>query len=407
MENLALGRGFTVGVGQRIKWRAEQRQTQTLLDDLEVGVRPTSLVADLSQADRTLVAIARGLRDAGENGKVLVLDEPSAALPEAEVSRLFAFVRRLQTRGLGIIYVSHRLQEIFELAQRVTVLRDSRTVGTFVVADLTERALVTHIIGKPLEEYLPRPQGTASTQTLVRADALTGNRVRDASFDIKRGEIVGVAGLLGSGRSELGRLLSGAQRPNSGHLSLNGQPVDWQRPRDAIRDRVALVPEDRRRDGAVLTMGVGPNITLPDMRSFFKGGRLRRRRERQETDALIRSYDIRPPDARRQFFQLSGGNQQKVVLAKWLRLSPQLIVFDEPVQGVDVGSKAQIYGRIEEAAAAGAGVLLIDSDFEDLARVCSRVIIMRHGRIVDTVSGTDLSRERILELVYLSAEASV
>ncbi|MGE0170397.1 sugar ABC transporter ATP-binding protein [Nocardioides sp.] len=402
VENLALGRGFLAGRPWRINWAAECRRASSLLSELGIDVDPRTRLGDLSQADRTLVAIARGLNDAGSGGRVLVLDEPTAALPDAEVERLFAFVRRLQARGLGIIYVSHRFDEIFELAQRVTVLRDGRHVGTYDVADLDERSLVTTMIGRPMDELVPQPARRVTSETVLRADGLCGSRVAQISFDLRRGEVLGIAGLLGSGRSELGRLIAGTQVRTGGSLEIEGRQVTWRRPLDAIRAGVVLVPEDRRRDGGILSMGVAANITLPDVWSFFRRGRFRHGQERLEAERLSELYDIRPRDSAKLFAQLSGGNQQKVVLAKWMRLRPRVIVFDEPVQGVDVGAKGQIYAEVDRAAADGAGVLLIDSDFEDLARVCSRVLVLRSGRICAELTGSDLTRDRIAEYVYLT-----
>lgn len=404
LENMALGRGFAVGAGWRIRWRQEEREARTLLEDLGVDVSPNAPLRTLSQADKTLVAIARGLRDTGQRGRVLVLDEPTAALPDAEVARLFAFVRRLQDRGLAVIYVSHRFNEVLDLCQRVSVLRDSRLVGTFEAAELDERSLVTTMVGRPIEELISRPHPTARPTVLLSARGLSARRLSEISFDLHEGEILGIAGLLGAGRSELARVLTGSQPAAGGELTLADEAFAPRTPRDAIERGVVMVPEDRRRQGAVMSLPVGTNMTLPSMRAFFRGGRLRLRQERAAAQTLIEAFDIRPADAAKPFYQLSGGNQQKVVLAKWMRLEPRVVVFDEPVQGVDVGAKAQIYTQVKRAAATGAGVILIDSDLEDLPRICDRVLIMRGGRVLGSLQGDELTHERIVELVYVTGE---
>lgn len=403
LENLAMGRGFKTGPTGRIRWNEmadEARQVLTEFGHTEIS--PRTLVGRLSPAQQTVVAIARALEGVHDEGRghVLVLDEPTAALPTAETERLFAAIRQAVARGAAVIYVSHRLEEIFELAHRVTVLRDGRKVGTYEVASLDHATLVEHIVGQPIDAYYPSEPEATQGDTVLDVRDLSGAQVSDVSFSVREGEIVGVAGLLGSGRSELLRVLFGAQSRSHGTVELDGAPIDPRSPADAIRMGIALIPEDRREDAAFPEMSLEENVLVSDMRRYFRGGRLRKREGRRRLAELMEAYRIRPPSPQKRFYQFSGGNQQKAIMARWLPMGPRLIMLDEPVQGVDVGAKAEIYAAIERAAAAGSAVLIVSSDFEDLARVCHRVLIMRSGRLGGEISGAELDRERIIGAVY-------
>jgi ribose transport system ATP-binding protein len=403
-ENIALSRGFKTA-GGRIKWSWESRRAAELLDSLGAEISPSAVVGSLSQAQRTLVAIARALQSADAGGKVLVLDEPTAALPSEEVESLFAVIRRVASLGVGIIYVSHRLGEIFEIADRVTVLRDARRVGTFDIRELDEAGLVEQIIGRRLEAYYPDVADTATDHVLLRVSGLSGRRVKDASFTVRHGEIVGVAGLLASGRSELARLIFGAQRATAGEIELDGRVLRGHDPRKAVEAGIAFVPEDRRHGGSHPSLTLAENLTLGNLRAHTSWGRVRRSSERREVLELIDRFDVRPRQPGKKFQTFSGGNQQKAILAKWLRLEPRLLILDEPVQGVDIGSTTDIYKHIEAAAAAGMGVLMIDSEISDLCHLCDRILVMRDGRILRVLEGADKTRDRILELTYTGAAA--
>lgn len=400
MENVAFGEGFLTRRG-RISWRREAERTADLLSIFgNQGIKPTDLVGELSQARQTIVAIARGLGAASSQTSAMVLDEPTAALPVNEVHVLSQVIRRMKAEGVGIVFVSHRLEEIFDLADRVTVLRDGASVGTFAVQDLSERQLTELIIGRKANQHRSEPPNRQKRAPLLKADGLSGQRVRDVSFSVDAGEIVGVAGLVGSGRSELARLVFGAQTITAGKLTLGGKPLSLRGPGDGLEAGLALVPEDRRRDGAVPTMTVGENLTLPTIEKYFRRGWLRKNRERAVVESDMARFRINPPIAKRKFATLSGGNQQKVVLAKWFETSPRLLILDEPVQGVDIGARNDIYESLDSAAKAGMGVLMINSDFIDLARICHRVLIMRRGSLVGELEGAALTAHTISEMVY-------
>jgi ABC-type sugar transport system ATPase subunit len=404
-ENLAFASGFYRGRLGNIRWREQRRRASAHLKRFGHHISPSALVAELSQAEKTLVAIGRALSTVGSGmGRLLILDEPTAPLPADEIDVLFTAIRQLRREGVGILFVSHQLKEVFEIADRATVLRNGRFVGTHDVDELDEQKLIELIVGRPLDKYYPPVAETEPTETLLSVRGLCGARVKEVSFDVRAGEVVGVAGLLGSGRSELGRLVFGAQARTAGSIQLGGEEVTLTNPTDGIRAGIALIPEDRRRKGSHLSLSVRENVTLVDLQPFQRLGRLMRRSERREVDALLQRFRVRPPDGERRFATLSGGNQQKAILAKWMRLRPRLLILDEPVQGVDVGSRTEIYTLIEEAAQGGAGILMIDSEFEDLCRLCDRVLVLDRGRLVQELTGEHRTVDRILQVVLTGGD---
>lgn len=399
-ENLGIGIGFERS-GPLVDWRAQRRRTQEVLETFGLAISPNAVIRDLPVTARTLIAIARAFQKRHEAGlpelACLILDEPTAALPDNDAELLFEAIARVTATGVGVGYVTHRLGEVFRLTTRATVLRDGAVTETLQIEGLGRRDLFTAIVGRSSDETLtvrpPRDERTTATEVL-RAEGLTGARVRDASLTVGSGEIVGVAGLAGSGRSELARLLFGAQDAISGVVSIDGRGVPTGDTAAAIKAGVALVPEDRRRDGCVLEMSIAENVTLAQLPTTALGF-LDLGAERRAVRRAVEEFDIRPTDPSRTLTTLSGGNQQKVVLAKWLARSPRLLILDEPVQGVDVGAKEDIFGMLRSAAAGGAAVLVIDSDFDNLATLCDRVVVMRAGRIVENLGGDRLTTENM------------
>ena len=388
-ENLALGRGFQTGVAKRIRWGAERTQANHIIGSLGFSFDAETLVRDLSAAERTGVAIARALWHWEDGAKVLVLDEPTAALPKAEVEILFDAVRRVRDRGLGVIYVSHRLDEVFSIADRVTVLRDGRKVGTYPAQELDEDRLISLMVGSAITKAVNGGTRPASVPVL-QVRALRGEVIENVGFDAYSGEVLGVSGLTGSGREELLSLLFGAA-PRDGEVSVEGRRVPPLRPRAAVDRGIAFVPGDRHRYGGMLDMSLVENCTLPDLGSFrTRSGAIRKRRELAEVRAWLDRLEVRPPDPDLALASLSGGNQQKTVLAKWLRLEPRVLLLDEPTQGVDVGAKATIHRLIRGAANAGAAVVIASSDDEEIDDVCDRALVLRGGAIV-----AELDRERM------------
>lgn len=405
VENLALGRGYETGRCARIRWREERRRAKALLDEFGSTFDLNAPVGTLRTADRVLVAIVRALQNWDPTvWNVLFLDEPTASLPAHEVDVLFEAVRRVAARGAGVVFVSHRLSEVFALATRATVLRNGRLIGSRDVSELDHDSLVEMIVGRSLA---PHDGGRLDRErpTILKVDGLVGGTVRGASFALREGELLGIAGLTGSGREELPMLLAGAESPEAGSVVLRGDRVDLRSIGTALRAGIALVPADRSHLGAIPSQSVRENLTLPLLAPLFTNGRLSRGRERREAEAWIREMDVRPRDPEMPLANLSGGNQQKVVLARWLRTDPRLIVLDQPTQGVDVGSRAQIYELLTRTARGGVGVVVCSSEAAELEVLCDRVLVFRDGVIAAELDGAAVTEDRIVRECLGSASS--
>jgi ribose transport system ATP-binding protein len=387
-ENIAVGAGFATTAG-RVRWAAVRRHAAELLAAVGLDLPPSMPVARLGAAQRTLVAIARALDRSEGEIKLLVLDEPTASLPADEVEVLLPMLRRLVEAGTTILYVTHRLGEVLRVADAITILRDGLHVVTRPVAGLDEDRLVELIVGRPLEAIFPDPVGvvpsssTTPEETAVLAvEGLIGAAVRGVDLRVKGGEVLGVGGTVGAGRSSLLRLLFGDATREAGEVRLDGVDFDPRSPADAMRAGVAYVPEDRARDAAFLPLGVTENLSAATVGRYVRGGALRRSRERSDARRDIAALSIRAASATAPLQSLSGGNQQKVVLARWLRQDTRLLLLDEPTQGVDVSSRAEIYSLVRAAADEGMAVIVASSDFDELVGLCDRILVMAEGRIV-------------------------
>lgn len=396
VENLALGRGYETGWGRRISWQEERRRAEGLLGEFGASFDISAPVGTLRAADRALVAIVRALQNWDPTvWNVLFLDEPTAALPAHEVDVLFDAMRRVSERGAGVVFVSHRLSEVFAVASRVTVLRNGNLVGSRDVADLSHDDLVEMIVGRKIERHAP--EALSGAQAVVcEIRGISSGTVKDVSFCLNDGEVLGVAGLTGSGREELPLILAGVNPPSTGSVELNGQAVDVSSVSGALSAHIALVPADRPRLGTIPGQTVRDNLTLPLLAPLFKRGRLRTKQERQEARKWLVDMDVRPVDTEAKLANLSGGNQQKVVLAKWLRTEPRLLVLDQPTQGVDVGSRSEIYQLLSKTARSGVGVIICSAEAAELETVCDRVLVFRDGQITAELSGRAVTEDRIV-----------
>ncbi|MFF3585165.1 sugar ABC transporter ATP-binding protein [Streptomyces mirabilis] len=394
-DNLALGRGFQMS-GGRIDRRAERERAAGVLSQLGADIPLDRPLEQLRPVERSLIAIARAL-DGLTDSAVLVLDEPTAALPAPEVDRLFDAIRRVTLRGGAVLYVSHRLDEVFSVADRVTVLRDGRLVATTEVAELDHDGLIELMFGHGLSRETRQVQSLSpDARTVLEIRSMRGRTIEDFSVRLRAGEIVGVAGLAGSGREDLAASIVGAVPGTHGEVIVDGEPLRRRTPRSAIDAGVALVPADRPRLGAILEHTVAENVTLPKLRPLMARLRIQRRREHDEVLSLSERLELRPADPQRRIGTLSGGNQQKAVLARWLRVRPRALIVDEPTQGVDVGAKERIHDVLRSAAAQGLALLVCTAETEDLPGLCNRVLVLRGGRVVAELSGRDLTTERIL-----------
>lgn len=400
-ENLAIDGGFATGFGGRIRWRQQHRDAAELIRSFNIRAKPTSRLADLSLAARTQVAIARSLRDQSVRGSgLLILDEPTAALPVHEVDALLTALRDLAAAGQSILYVSHRLDEVLDLADHVTVLRDGELVGTFSASDLDESRLVDLMLGRAVAKALEHRPVTASGPALFKVEDLSAGRLKNVSFSVAAGEMLGIAGLLGSGRSTLLRAIFGAVRPSSGRFVLDGKPALLDSPKTAMRAGVAMVPEHRLRDAAFADQSVDMNLSISVIDRYWQRLVVAQRRLRRDSDQLISEYRVKVPSGRSVMNSLSGGNQQKVVVARWLRRNPRLILLDEPTQGVDVGARTEIYNALRVATRQGSAAILVASDLKELAQVVDRAIVLRNGQIVAELGPDEMSAHRLAQLSH-------
>jgi ribose transport system ATP-binding protein len=414
LENLRVAEIAASRSRWRISWRGERRRARETFERYGLRLDPSATVADLKPVERALLAIVRALeeiRAVGRGHGVLVLDEPTVFLPKEGVERLFALVRDAAAAGASILFVSHDLDEVLEITDRVTVLRDGALVGTVVTRETTETTFVEMIIGRQLAALGEVGHADLTEHRIgASVEGLTGRNVKDVSFEMHEGEIVGITGLLGSGFEEVPHLLYGARQAAAGRLVLRGDALDLTRltPTGAIDAGLALIPADRKTDGSVGSLPIVENMALSVLDRYFNGVSLERRRMRRETAALMGEFDVRPNDPSLPYGAFSGGNQQKALLAKWFQTEPRLLLLDEPTQGVDVGARQQIYGIIRTAVEErGMHVLCASSDYEQLALLCDRVIVFGRGRIWRELVGADITKERIIEQCYAAMAAEV
>jgi ribose transport system ATP-binding protein len=401
-ENLALGAQFPRGVAGRIDWSRLNARTAELLAKYNVPARPTAPLHTLRAADRSRVAIIRAMQDLVEGDEgVLILDEPTAALPDIEVEHLLDALRTYAENGQTILYVSHRLDEVLSVADRITVLRDGRKVATVDAKGLKESELIELIVGRPIERAIPTSRAEIADDAALVVRGLSGGPLHGVDLTLRRGEVLGIAGLLGSGRSELLRMLFGAYPVESGSVSLEGVDYRPRTPDDAMKAGVAYVPEDRQADAVLAGCSVRHNLSAGQASDYFQRLLFRHSQERQDSARSISDFLIRVKGDQQPIETLSGGNQQKVVLARWLRRHPKVLLLDEPTQGVDVGARAEIYQLVRKATAAGTSVILVVSEPEELAHASDRVAILRGGRITAVVE-QPLDAHRLTELMNSS-----
>jgi len=397
-ENIALGReARRFGL---VDWRAMRRTAASVLHELGLDIDPASILGTHPVAVQQLVAIARAI---STDVKVLVLDEPTSSLDLNEVAELFRVIRELKKRGVAILFVSHFLDQVYEICDRVTVLRDGRLVGEYRTTELLRVDLVQKMLGHEASSYLARPSAPApegDAPAFFSARGVTAAPgIADADLDVAEGEVLGLAGLLGSGRTPLARVLTGVDRLQSGIIRIEQRDHNLSTPRRAMTLGVVYSPENRRADGIVSELSVLENITLSVQAQRGILRRIRTARQRELAASWVEALDIRPPDLDRPAGQLSGGNQQKLLLARLLAISPRVLVLDEPTRGIDVGAKVEIQNLVSELSANGLSVVFVSAELEEVLRVGDRVAVLKDGRILETVRSADLSVDQLLALV--------
>ena len=390
-ENIYMGRQPRGRLG--IDWREMYREVEDLVASLGVTLDPRTPIQGLSVADQQLVEIAKAL---SLEARVVVMDEPTAALSSRETEQLFRIVRELRERGVAVLFISHRLEEVFELADTVTVLRDGEHVITTPAAELDASGLIRHMVGRELRELFPKEHADIGA-ALLEVRGLTRRGVfEDVSLSLRRGEILGLAGLVGAGRTEVARALFGIDGVDSGEILLDGEPVTIATPSDAVSAGMAFVPEDRQQQGLVLEMAIEQNATLPILRRLTRLGLIQRRRERAVAREYTSRLQVKAAGLDLPATSLSGGNQQKVVLAKWLATDPSVLILDEPTRGIDIGTKAEVHRIVSGLAAQGLAILLVSSELPEVLAMADRVLVMHEGRITGEFGRDEADQEKIM-----------
>lgn len=391
-SNIFLGNEATTGALGVLNWKQMESEAQRLLQKVGLEISPRAIIKTLTTGQMQMVEICKALT---RNARILILDEPTSSLSHQEAERLLTLIAELRASGISMLYISHRIEEVFRIANRITVLRDGCTIGDINICDATPTKVVSMMVGRDLTSWFPQRQSQPGEPILSVKNLLVSGSSGPVSFSAYRGEILGFAGVVGSGRTELMEVLSGVKRSLGGEMSFDAKPYSPRKVSDAIDEGVYLVPEDRKLHGLVLPMSVAENISLPDLTNYRPRWRLNFARQSQTAARAVVDLHIRPPEIDRKTLNLSGGNQQKVVLAKWLAMNPKLLILDEPTRGIDVGARAELYTQIVELADRGLTILLVSSDLEEILKLSNRVVVMRNRKVAAVVPHEEISKERI------------
>jgi ribose transport system ATP-binding protein len=391
-ENLLLNREPRRAFGI-IDWNALRSRASALMRELETDIDPDALVSELSVAQQQIVEIAKSL---AVDARLIIMDEPTAALNPTEVGHLFALIQRLKARGSAVIFISHRLDEIMQIADHITVLKDGQVAGSAPAAQLSRDDMVRLMVGRQLQDIFPPKAPHAAVAPLLTLRGLTTPKVRDISLHLYPGEVLGIAGLEGHGQRELARALFGIEPITAGAVEINGRAVRLRHPDDAIRSGIAFISDDRKGDGLALVLSVRENVALPNLRAFSRYNVVANGRERQLVGGIVEKLAVKTPTLEQAVRLLSGGNQQKIVLSKWLLGEPRILVFVEPTRGIDVGAKVEIYALMRRLANDGAGVIMVSSDLLELLGMSNRVLVMRDGALAAELTGDAATEEAVM-----------
>jgi len=394
-ENIYLGREPGAAVPGFINFKKLYGDAQAVMDSLGVAVDVRSEVSRLSVAQQQMVEIAKAT---SRNSAIIAMDEPSATLTDHELKNLFELIKGLRNRGVGVIYISHRMEEIFSICDRVTVFRDGQYVATKRIQDTDRDDVIRMMVGRELKEVIPKRPAPIGEPVLEVRNLTRKGVFENISFTVHRGEVVGIGGLVGAGRTEVARAIFGADPIDSGEILVNGKLVHPRSPREAIELGIGLVPEDRKSLGLILNMAVRENTTLANLDLLSVLGFVNRKKEREVSEKYVKELRVRTPSIEQEVKNLSGGNQQKVVLAKWLFTDSQLLIFDEPTRGIDVGAKIEIYELMNELVAKGAGMIMISSELPELLGMSDRILVMHEGRITGELSREEATQEKAMQL---------
>ena len=393
-ENIFLGKEPAGKAG--ISWKKMNEETTKLLEHLGLNIKATDVVKYLGVGQQQMVEIIKAISN---DSRIIIMDEPTAALTESEINELFQIINELKSKNVCVIYISHRMAELLEIGDRVTVLRDGKYVGTVDVENTSLDELITMMVGRSLEQQYPKERIPAG-EIALKVENISCNEtgVKDVSFEARRGEVVGFAGLMGAGRTELMRAVFGADKIDEGVIYIHGNEIQIKHPIDAIQNKIGLLTEDRKAQGLNLKMGIDQNITLPSLSKITGKINLNLKREKVITKEQVDSLSIKTPSLVQKAKYLSGGNQQKVVLAKWLVCESDIVIFDEPTRGIDVGAKVEIYKVMNKLAARGAAVIMVSSELPEILGMSDRIYVMREGRITGELNYMEATQENIMSL---------
>jgi ribose transport system ATP-binding protein len=392
-ENIFLGRE-PASLPGLINRRAIQHQAREALSGLGLEIDPRKLIRELRVAEQQMVEVAKAL---SLDARILIMDEPTAALTEHEIKELFATIRTLKTKGVSIVYISHRMEELFEIGDRVTVLRDGKSVGTYEVRQISKSELIRLMVNRELTDLFPKVKAEKGPEVLRVEDLSTHGGLKDIGFTLHKGEVLGIAGLLGAGRTELARAIFGLDKITKGAVYINGTLRHIGSPRTAITSGIGFLTEDRKQQGLVLPLSVKENLCLSSLDKFSRWGVMNSQKERQAAGKYVQELRIRTPSLDQKVVYLSGGNQQKVVLSKWLCSQAEVFIFDEPTRGVDVGAKAEIYQLMNRLTASGVAIIMISSELPEVLGMSDRILVMREGRVNGEFSAGEATQERVLQ----------
>ena len=399
-ENIFLGR-YKMSNRIQVSWKKVYEEAETLLKDLEVDVKGTDYIRDLGIAQQQMVEVAKAL---SMNAKIIIMDEPTAPLTARETKNLFRIVKKLKESGVSIIYISHRLEEVLEMCDCATVMRDGCTIQELNIADVTMDEIIRLMVGRELKDKYPRIEKEIGEE-LFRVDNLcAGSKVQNVSFSVRKGEVLCVGGLVGAGRTETVRAIFGLDVKTDGRVFIEGRECAIKNPKDAIRAGIGYVTEDRKGEGLILKLGVDENITLAALDGFRKGIHLNLGKEKNIVKEYVKKLNVKTPSIYQKVENLSGGNQQKVVLAKWLLSECKVLILDEPTRGIDVGAKIEVYNLINELAREGKAILVITSEIPELLGICDRVVVMARGRMSGSLSREEADQESIMTLAVGAEE---
>lgn len=392
-ENIFLGREPRKGLF--VDYKKMYADTEKLLGEMKVRVSPRAKIGRLKVADQQLIEISKAI---SLNADIIVMDEPTSAITDQEVEILFKTIANLKKKGTGIIYISHKMDEIFRIADDITVLRDGTYVNSWEAKDIDNNTLIKNMVGRELNEIFPKIKVPAKDVVMEVRHFTKENQFEDISFLVREGEILGIAGLIGAGRTELMNAIFGLEKPDSGEVFFEGRKVEIRRPSDAIRHGIAYVTEDRKNEGLVLEMGVGQNITIASMKTLSSGMFIKRQEEKKTIDDQIRALRIKVHSPRQLVGKLSGGNQQKVVLAKWMMKNPKLLILDEPTRGIDIGAKSEIYKLMGEFVEKGNSIIMISSEMPEAMGMSDRILVLSNGRLSGELSREEFAQEDIMKM---------